>query len=284
MDALEFFKSLPVNIKNKISQYMVAGAMSMNAVEKKSFSQNGDSAYTGERMQQGHIKNSLLASLKEGRVNKETEMYKRYFYDVLEKAEAYAQKMSPGQMQMLVENAMQEDSIDGLSESEKSDLLKRIKTFDPAAISIGEINRNKAESRTSKDDNFPLEFIVNNNKVEINSLDVTLHGARSIYEYAFNFGRNNENGILLEEYSDSLHVKAGPEGIKILEFYIPTYKIRFDVNDPIFNDMIDIRSIFFVNHIGVPYQYDIMDFYKLTRMGQSTIVKFRARGGRLSRM
>jgi hypothetical protein len=280
MNALEFFKSLPKDIKNKIAQYMVAGAMSINSVEKKSLSATGDQAYTGDKMQHNYIKNNLLAALKEGRVTKETEQYKRYFYDVLEKAEEYAQKMNPGQMQLLVEHAMGDDE---LSEQEKSILLKKIKTFDNSAPTIGEIDRRKAESRTTSDDDFPLEFIVNNNKVETNSIQVTLYGAKPEYEYALKCSRDYDNEIYIEDYTDSLHVKSAPNNEKILEFFIPTYKIRFDETDPIFNDMVSIKSVDFVNHVGVQFHYNIVGFYKIIRINQSTVIKFIARGGRLSR-
>ena len=204
------------------------------------------------------IKNNLLAALKEGRITKETEQYKRKFYKVLSKAEDYIKKMRIGDLHLPVN---------------KKDGTQTLENY----------YEENSKNRTTKDDEYELEFIINNIKNEINSLEVLSSGVAPEYEYTLKCKRKTKGGVLIEDYTDSVHIKdCGNE--KLLEFFIPTYNMRFLEGDDFFKQMVNITELSFFDYSGEFYQYKINQYYKTVRIESATVIKFKATGGLVVRL
>lgn len=155
---------------------------------------------------------------------------------------------------------------------------------------IAQVIEEELEDRRTKDDEFKIIQIINNEPQENSFSDEIIEGGDSIdtdFDEGFGAGGSvgGKMGIergraikypircesdredrlnKIEQLTSYLHIKRFTEEISILEFFIPKkFKLQeFGEDSDIFNELIDIKYIWFTEKYGDLLGYNIDKYYK----------------------
>jgi len=152
---------------------------------------------------------------------------------------------------------------------------------------LGEVLAQEFEDRRTKDDDYEILYIFNNKPIEVglvNIMDVVEKTQKddADFEYEvldmfrkskqFDFPikayREDENVVnKIEQLTEYLHVKKIGFEFRQFEFFIPLKfnTINIEENSEIFNDIINIKSIFVRNEYGELMGFSIHNFLKKIR-------------------
>lgn len=212
----------------------------------------------------------LLAQFKAG---EHDQVYKKYFYEVLKKADIWYKNATKSQMMVAADkwgmNIGQKDMWGrrydhiGFYDWDEND--------ENYGKTLGDVLQEQANERRTNDDNYKLEFIIPNepyvqafkDDVYVNEegkIVYTTEAERAkLAKFPIRVKRKEEVRNEIEKLTEFLHVKIIADGHRFLLFFVPrkfkTHTIKDD--DPIIKQLTDIEMVWFKNEFGDPYYYSV---------------------------
>lgn len=234
-----------------------------------------------KRVQRKLHRNPLLEKFYAGQSD---EKYVREYYDVLKKADKFIRTATPHQKAVAMDKYLRFDD-------QKDPYGKRYSNtgfFDEkhkhAGKTLGEVLEAEMSERATKDDDYELLQIFNNQPIEVgltNIMDVVektkkdnadfeyevvdMFRKSKSFEFPIKIVHNNENVInKIEQLTEFLHVKKIGFEHRQLEFFIPLkFKTSGVTNQSeIFNELIDIKEVFVHDKYGQLIGFGVTKFIK----------------------
>jgi hypothetical protein len=159
--------------------------------------------------------------------------------------------------------------------------------FDPKSKNYGktmaEVMIEEIKQRVTKDDNYQIEFMFSNKPKTVGFVENDFivedekHGFRELnlyekakrFKYPMKVQRENEECVnKIEQLTEYVHVKRLDDVHKIIEFFIPARFKVFDIDEKsdIFEEIINIKSVWLKDEYDVRFGYSIDEYYKRTEV------------------
>ena len=161
--------------------------------------------------------------------------------------------------------------------------------FDPKhkhyGKTIREVTLAQVDERKLKDDDFPIEYMINNTPIVEGIIKGAKLGQMSIAEQAKHFkfplkiiSENTYSNNIIE-LTEFLHVKRIDEKHRILEFFIPKkFKLgEQDLDSKIMKELLDFQQIWHKEKYGEMFGFSITSFFKRVETDKHDIIKFNAK-------
>jgi hypothetical protein len=160
--------------------------------------------------------------------------------------------------------------------------------FDPKhkhyGKTIREVTIAQVNDRKLKDDDFPIEYMINNTPVMQGVDEGLVMGQLTTPEQAKRFVfplkviRENETTNKIEQITESLHVKRIDETHRILEFIIPKKfgLSKHDKDSKIVKELIDFKQIWHKEKYGDRYGFTITGLHKIVEIDKYDVIKLKA--------
>lgn len=160
--------------------------------------------------------------------------------------------------------------------------------FDPKhkhyGKTIREVTLSQVEERRLKDDDFPIEYMINNTPiveglvkgVEIGTLPISEQAKH--FKFPVRIVREKETNNKIEQLTEFLHVKKIDSTHRILEFIIPKKfgVCRFDENSDIMKELCDIQQVWHKTKYGENYGFSVTGFHKFIETDKHDVIKLKA--------
>ena len=266
------------------------------------------------------IRNKTLAKMDKG---VKDEKFAEDFYEILKKGDEFLEKADPEKIaQIALKNGMNmglkldkeglpipfKTDEDGKVIKDKQGIpvqkdefgrrYDNYGFFDPKhkhyGKTIREVTLAQVEERRLKDDDFPIEFMINNYRVvksmteefgHIRDRNVDGNEALTPQERAakekfpIKIVRKNDDAVnKIEQLIEFLHIKRIDETHRIMEFFIPKkFKTNdYDIDSKLIKELIDIQQVWHVSKYGDRYGFAIDKLYKRIDTEKHDIIKFNA--------
>lgn len=233
-----------------------------------------------KRVQRKLHRNPLLEKFYAGQTD---EKYVREYYEVLKKADKFIRTATPRSKAVAMNKYLRFDD-------KKDPYGKRYTNtafFDEkhkyAGKTLGEVLELEMKDRATKDDDYELLYIFNNQPIEIgfkNIMDIVektqkkdaeheyevvdmLRRSKSV-EFPIKIEHNNNDIVnKIEQLTEFLHVKKIGFEHRQLEFFIPLKFKTPDVTDPnIINELTDVKEVFVRDEYGKLIAFGVTKFIK----------------------
>jgi hypothetical protein len=234
-----------------------------------------------KKIQRKRHRNQLLEKFYQGQRD---EKYQKEYYELLKKSDEYQKKADARRMDLTADKW-------GMSYGRKDVLGRRtyehLGYFDPShknyGKTLGEVLNTEIEERRVKDDEYELEYIIDNRKVELNltqSFDIhnekkgVDHNKRPVIVNRDNPEQLNK----IEDVTDFIHVKKIGFEHRYFEFFIPKkFKLyEHDENSTIFEEMILLNDFWYRDKYGELYGFKISEYVRRIDFNQEyEIIKFK---------
>lgn len=256
------------------------------------------------------IRNKTLAKMDQG---VRDEKFMQDYYEVLKKGDEFLEKADPEKIAEVsgkhgmnlgrkingrglpIQNKIDDDGnviMDNMGIPVQKDEYGRrydhYGFFDPKhkhyGKTIREVTKAQVDERTTKDDDFPIEFMINNTPIVGGVADGISMGTMRISEQAKNFKfpikiiRKGKHNNKIEQITEFLHVKRIDDVHMILEFLIPKkYKLsKYGKKSKVMKELIDFQQVWHIAKYGERYGFNITSFYKKTKIDRYDVIKFNA--------
>jgi hypothetical protein len=233
-------------------------------------------------------RNPVINKLLEGQRD---EKFVQDYYEILRKADKFMKTATPEQMAIAADKH-------GLNYGLKDRWGRRYEHygfFDPKhknyGMTLGEAMAKEAEERTTKDDNYKVEFMYDNRPIaeglagskDFIEKDDEVFEALSEVEKAklrrfpIKIIRDENRLNKIEQLAEFLHVKKITDEHKILEFFIPKkFKLTDHLNSSVYNELISIKQVWVKDDYGIPFGYSVSEHYKFLDYDQLyDVIKFK---------
>jgi hypothetical protein len=160
--------------------------------------------------------------------------------------------------------------------------------FDPKhkhyGKTIREVTLSQVEERRLKDDDYPIEYMINNEPiveglakgVEIGQLPIPEQAKH--FKFPIKIVRDGDTVNKIEQLTEFLHIKKIDSTHRILEFIIPKKfgVCRYDENSKIMKELCDFKQVWHKTKYGENYGFSITGFYKFLEMDKYDVIKLKA--------
>lgn len=218
--------------------------------------------------------NQLLNKFQVGETD---EKYTKDYYEVLKKADKFLKHVTSEQIQMAADR-------NGMSYGKKDRWGRRFEHYgfyDPKSKhygkTIAEAIIDQVEERKTKDDDYPIVYMINNSKPldgfttmkdvveKDNSYELKNELERVIEKrFKINIIRDRQSINKIEQLTEFLHIKQISSVHRQYEFFInKKYGLhKFDENSDVFKEIIDIQQIWFKDEWGQTHFFTVDRFTK----------------------
>jgi len=232
------------------------------------------------------------------------ERYIQHYYELLWKAEKFMRNATPSEMQIAADKwgmsyGKSDDEMRNVGSLPGSMRTKKPKKdkwgkryehygfFDPKNPNFGktlaEVMREEVKQRATKDDDYPLQYMVSNKPLEeglsktkeikenkdsdsMTQFEGLNHYQKAkIRKFPIKIRRENDNTPnKIEQLTDFLHIKYINSRDRVLEFFVNN---KFGLNllktdNTIFKEVINIKQVWFRDEYGNLHGFIIDKFYK----------------------
>lgn len=242
------------------------------------------------------------------------EQFVNDFYELLKKADEFMEKADPEKIsQVAVERSLsvglkmgkdgkpieyQRDSEGNVLLDENNIPMQKDSEgrrydhygfFDPKHKHYGKTMREvtiaQVEERKLKDDDYPIEYMINNTQISGGIIDGIIMGVLNTVEQAklFKFPVKivrDDDDVLnkIEQLTEFLHIKKIDGTHRILEFIIPEkFKLGdYDEDSKVVKELCDIKQVWHKTKYGENYGFAITGFHKKISIEKYDIIKLKA--------
>jgi len=212
------------------------------------------------------------------------EKYVREYYDLLRKADQFKNNADKHKKSIAADKWGMKD--------EHGRIIASVSFFDEkhknSGKTIGEVIEEEMLERRTKDDDYELLKIFDNNPIEVGLSKIDdvvdskfnlndLNNKSKTLEFPLQISRTNENTLnKIEQLTKHLHIKKIGFDHRQLEFFIPKkYKLQnFDENSEIFKEIIDINEVFFKEQYGELIGFKVKEYTKKIEHDDFLVLKF----------
>lgn len=256
------------------------------------------------------VRNPIARKMQQGQKD---EQFVKDYYELLKKADEFMEKANPEKIaQVAIDRNLnmglkfgangkpiqyQRDEDGNVLLDENNIPMQKDETgrrydhygfFDPKHKHYGktmrEVTLAQVEERKLKDDDFPIEYMINNTPIvegmgksfDIGQMD-SVEQAKQ-FRFPVRVIRETETLNKIEQLTEFLHIKRIDETHRILEFIIPKKfgVARFDENSEIMKELCDIQQVWHKTKYGDNYGFSVTGFYKFIEIDKYDVIKLKA--------
>lgn len=286
----------------KFELIMIRIGVGMHIADEDIFKANPNSiTEKDKKIQKVRTKNPLLLKMEEG---ERDEQFVNDYYEILKKADKFILDATPKQFELVADKhgmsiGKSDDELINIgrkSIKEKKDRWGRrydhFGFFDPKSKHYGKTMREviveEVKERTTNDDDYPIEFMFSNQPVnvgytnneyivedeklgfrELNPFEKAKKVKPPLIVDRDNLDCKNK----IEQLTEYVHVKKIDKIEKVIEFFIPSkYGVfDYDVESDIFQEIININSIWMKDDYGKRIGYGITNYHKRVEVLDKTV-------------
>lgn len=273
---LKLFRNIILWVYLKYHSIMVAISIALFNTEQEILKANpNDLDERNNHTQRMRSRNQVLEKFYAGQTD---EKYVKDYYEVLKKADKFIRTATPFQIAV----AADKNHMNYGLKDKYGRRYEHYGFFDGkhkhSGKTMAEVLALEFEERRTKDDDYQIMYIFNNNPIEVglgNVFDVVekkdneyvvrdMENKSKLFHFPINIGRENNDVInKIEQLTEFLHVKKIGFEYRQLEFFVPLkYKtIEISEDSDIFKEIIDFKTVFIRDEYGELISFGI-DKYK----------------------
>lgn len=255
---------------NWFKKQIIAVSFAMRSVEKNAFSQRGENLENDTQQEQKHSQGTLMDTLLNGVITKETRNLAWRTYKVLQASD-----------HIITTVIGYDENNMPITQTKKKNRF-----------------RNLEKIKIDDFDSYELEMVINNDEITLGGAEAVSISGNTWFSTHNNkkpieIKRSSIPKFEIEQYATKLNVRNIKDDKKLLEFYVSMYpdeynrnsrllisEIKKAIQNPRTSSLLDIKEVKFITYkaIGVDnfleFKYTIESFDKIIEFNGSYVIKF----------